>query len=241
MCENKFKDCLFIKLHSQSRSAGWFLQLKKFFSFQSQKNLTEQIVLRLTIRFGEQEIPVKFGTIKFGLRGGELKLNLTNCKIPLENLEFTPKLLANIEIEEQKENSKATENTAILTLRGGATRKRSKANKESFKLKDEVYQVYTKGTEESPIWVFQIQTNKEIFIGGWKKEKIGIAEVNAKPYTVEAIFEVQDEDIRLTSATGIWSKNIGRNKIAWIQREYLLRCVRPQLQPYISLARLSYG
>ncbi len=239
-CRDKFPDCLSMKLHGQSVIPRWLLQFKKIFSPQPQENLTEQIELQLTIRFGEQEISVFGGTVRFGLRGGEFKLNLTNCKIPLENLGLTPQLPEKIEIENQIENSEGTEDTVALTLRGGYTAKNNQATKEVYKFKDEAYQVYTKGTEENPILVFQLQTDKEIFIGGWQKKKIGILEVDNKPCTVEALFVVQEEHIRLTSATGIWSKDIGRAKIAWLQRELILSWLIPKLQPYISQAELLY-
>ncbi len=239
-CRDKFPDCLSIKLHGQSLLPKWLLKLKKIFAPQPQESLTEQIELQLTIRFGEQEIPVLGGTIKFGLRGGELKLNLTNSKIPLENLGLFPQLQERIEIESQVENSEGTENSLAVTLRGGFTTKDNQVIKEVYKLKDEAYQVYTKGIDKNPVWVFQLQTDKEIFIGGWQKKKIGILEINDKPCTVEALFEVQDEHIRLTCATGIWSKDIGRAKIAWLQRELILGWLIPKLQPYISQAELLY-
>ncbi len=238
--KDKFPDCLSMKLHGQFLLARWLLQLKKIFSSQSQKTSTEKIELQLTIRFGEQEIPVLGGTIKFGLKGGELKLNLTNCEIPLENLRLTPQLPEKIEIESQVENSEGTENSLALALRGGITTKDNQVIKEVYKFKEEAYQVYTKGTDENPIWVFQLQADQEIFIGGWQKKKIGILEINDKPCTVEAFFEVEDEDIRLTSATGFWSKDIGRAKIAWLQRELILGWLIPKLQPYISKAELLY-
>ena len=238
--ENKFPDVLSMKLHGKSLLARWHLQLKKFFSSQPQKTSTEQIEIQLTIRFGEQQIPILRGTVNFGLRGGELKLNLTNCKIPLENLGLTPQLPEKIEIESQVENSEGTENSLALALRGGITTKDNQIIKEVYKFKDEAYQVYTKGTDENPALVFQLQADQEIFIGGWQKKQIGILEVDDKPCIVEAFFEVQDEDIRLTSATGIWSKDIIRNKTVWLQRELLLRKIKPKLQSYISSARLSY-
>ena len=239
--KDKFSDCLSMKLHSKPATVSWFFQqLKRFFAPKTQETLTEQIELQLTIRFGEQEIPILGGTVKFGLRGGELRLNLTNCKIPLENLGLTPQLPEKIAIESQVENSEGTENTLAATLRGGITTKDNQVIKEVYKFKDEVYQVYTKGTDQSPIWVFQLQTDQEILIGGWQKKKIGILEVKDKPCTIKAFFEVQDEDIRLTSATGIWSKGIIRNKAVWLQRELLLREIKPKLQTYISKAELLY-
>ena len=239
--EDKFSDCLSMKLHSESVSISWFSQqLKRIFTPKPQEALSEQVELQLTIRFGEQEIPILGGAVKFGLRGGELKLNLTNCKIPLENLRLTPQLQEKIEIESQVENSEGTENTLAVTPRGGITTKDNQVIKEVYKFKDEAYQVYTKGTDENPALVFQLQTDKEILIGGWQKKQIGILEVNDKPCTIKAFFEVQDEDIRITSATGIWSKNIIRNKTVWLQRELLLREIKPKLQPYISKAELLY-
>ena len=238
--ENKFPDVLSMKLHGQPLLATWLLQLKKIFSSQPQDNFTDQIELQLTIRFGEQEIPILGGTVNFGLRGGELKLNLTNCKIPLENLRLTPQLPEKIEIESQVENSEVTENSLALTSRGGITTKDNQVIKEVYKFKEEAYQVYTKGTDENPALVFQLQTDKEILIGGWQKKQIGILEINDKPCNIEAFFEVQDEDIRLTSATGIWSKDIGRAKIAWLQRELILGWLIPKLQPYISKTELLY-
>ncbi len=111
--------------------------------------------------------------------------------------------------------------------------------KQTRKFTDQFYQVYTKGTEEQPIWVFQVHSGEQILKGFLPEVKIGNLEVQNKPCSVKAIFEIQDEDIELTESTGLLP-NMGRNTVAVMQRAYILRIIKSEENAYMSRAELLY-
>ncbi len=240
--ENKFPDCLFVKLHGDPiRQAKQSISSLLLTSISQKKSkLKQHIELQLTIRFGEHQFKVKGGSISFGLRKGCLKLNIVNGKIPLETIGITPPFRTFFEMELQQEKSRENEGSGGVSVTQALNIKAKTTGKEAKKFKKEVYQVYTKGTEENPIWVFHHNENEEIVTGFLSKVKIGILEIHDKPCLLEAIFEIQDEDVKLTTATGFWDRNIGRNRLAILERAYFLKIIRPQLQPYISRAELQY-
>ncbi len=100
--ENKFPDCLFMKLHGQLADTSDRIQNLTSLIL-SQDDIKQDLILLLTIRFGEHQLEVKGGTITFGLKGGALKLNIINGKIPLESLGLNPVLKTMIQTEVQEE------------------------------------------------------------------------------------------------------------------------------------------
>lgn len=61
--DNRLPDCLYMELEELDPNSG-------------------NIELPITLRFDEQEIPFENHSIKFGLKGGELSLKLTNGVLP---------------------------------------------------------------------------------------------------------------------------------------------------------------
>lgn len=239
--ENKLPDCLFIKLHGKTISKRQFEQ-NVFNSivtsiFNKGRTSEKEIELQLTIRFGEYQYPANRGTITFGLRGGNLKLNVVNGKILLETFGLTRSLKTQFQIEIQKENSQ--ENDRGMSIKNPINMNAKSRTKETQKFVHEVSQVYTRGTEEQPTWVFQTQNSDKIIVGFLSQVKIGDLQVENKPCVVEAIFEITDENIEVTKTTGVWM-NAQRNILAVTQRAFLLKMIRPQIDPYISRAELLY-
>ena len=70
------------------------------------KGDTQRIRLYLTINFNEQWETVPGGRIKFGIRSGELRLALTNGKVPYDSRELAGELPLNITKQRIDENSK---------------------------------------------------------------------------------------------------------------------------------------
>ena len=83
--ENKYPGCLYLKLE------GIPVQPEDQDAFALWHTSTEhqQIHLYLTIKFDEQWHTIKNGRIKFGLKGGELRLKLENSEIPYEDRELS--------------------------------------------------------------------------------------------------------------------------------------------------------
>jgi hypothetical protein len=64
----------------------------------------------------------------------------------------------------------------------------------------------------------------------------------SQAYAIEATFEVRgQQDIFLAEAEGLWDKNLGRNKLAVLERELFLRFIAPKLKPYLSFTEVSHG
>ncbi|MBK1987800.1 hypothetical protein A0J48_009660 [Sphaerospermopsis aphanizomenoides BCCUSP55] len=68
--ENRYPDCLYMELQAIPVNP-------------------DQIDLPVTMHFNEQWEPLLNGRVKFGVKGGQLKLKLKNCKIPYDSHELT--------------------------------------------------------------------------------------------------------------------------------------------------------
>jgi len=77
--DNKYPECLHLKISGEPlapESKGLFSPLKK--------SDPEAIALSVRINFNQQWLDFSFGRVKFGLRGGELRLKLENGQMPSE-------------------------------------------------------------------------------------------------------------------------------------------------------------
>ena len=101
--DNKYPECLHLEISGElvtSESTGVVSLFKK-----SEPKASS---LSVRINFNEQWLDFSFGRVKFGLRGGELRLKLENGKMPPElRNEALKKILAReLEIERQLEGEK---------------------------------------------------------------------------------------------------------------------------------------
>ncbi|GBF80320.1 hypothetical protein [Aphanothece sacrum] len=226
--ENKFPDCLFMKLHGELISND-----------NQQFNATNKSVeLKLTIRFGEQLIEQNNQSIKFGLKKGclELKFN-DNSKILLETIGLNPKFESIIELEIQEEESKDREGTTSVALNFQYNHKTRETTKIVNKFKDQFVQVYNKGTEENPLWIFQIKPHGLILTGILQNEKLGIVQSNSDKLSITAIFKVNKEDILITEINGEVIENIKEQKKEILIQKFSLLL---QQNPYLSKMELIY-
>ncbi len=206
--ENKFPDCLFLKLHGELVSTS-----ENYSSLNNPNSITNQIQLKLTIRFGKQQLQMEGTTVNFGLKSGKLNLKLNNSRILMETLGLTPQFTTVYEMETSTEQSQSEAKSVAITFRGGFTTTETKVTTEVRKLKDKKYQVYTKGTEEEMNWMFLREKSQPILQGILQTEKLGNLEVNSKPCQIEATFQIEDEDIHIITTSGLWNQNIDQYKI----------------------------
>lgn len=240
--ENRYPNCLFMKLHVAVAHTSETSKIVVLNSCIPKSKENEQIDLKLTVRFGEEEIKVLGGSIRFVLRRGKLKLRLGNCKIPLETTEelLTPFTTA-IEKEVQQGKNRELQGGASIAVTGGFSTTTKDTTTESIKTKYYVGQIRGGGTEEEPTWEFIGRTDTQILEGFLKEKKLGELIISETPCFVEAIFHItRQTDIFLTEASGVWTKNIGRNKTAILERKLFLQYIQPKLQPYISRAEVRY-
>jgi hypothetical protein len=77
--DNKYPECLHLEISGEPlapESKGLFSPLKK--------SDPEAIALSVRLNFNQQWLDFRFGRVKFGLRGGELRLKLENGQMPSE-------------------------------------------------------------------------------------------------------------------------------------------------------------
>ncbi len=204
-----------------------------------------QFDLVANIRFGKHRIPINNGEAVFGLRKGKLKVLLTNGKVPLENIKLNGEFQTEVEItvKEGKETGGQIDGKLGGKSQGigGSVKSASKQEKE-LSYKD--YQVSTEGDLQDPTWVFEVKTNKEILEGLLKSADLAEVQVNAKPFSLTATFEVENnQDIHLVNGSLLWQTNITKKKIAILERSIVNRWLKEILneKAYLSLQELTHG
>ena len=190
--ENKFPDCLIMKLE------GILVE-------------SEQIDLPITIEFNEQWESLLGGRVKFGLKGGTLKLKLENGQIPEQLRNLTG-------LKELKEREAS----------------------EKFQFPS-MCQVTTNGSELNPAWLFELKIGSQVLKGLLPKEKLGTLTVNNQPCCVEATFEVVLRYVHITSVEGLWPENTPPDRQKLLKIVIAKHLCNSQLQPYLSRSELRYG
>lgn len=229
--ENKFPNCVFIKLHKRLAQPEE-TNSSPIVVTATRPSPTRPTVLKLTLRFGEHSIEIPGGLVKFGLKRGQLQLKLTNGKIPIETMGLTRPFEVVIETEVQQERGRETE--ANLAMAAGL--KSKDVGKTTNKQKCSTYQVSTQGTEEEPVWVFEAKTQEPILRGQLTEETLGVIQATAEECHIEATFAVNGQnDLCLLNSEGLLrAKNLSRNKTALLTREFLSRYIAPKLHPHLS-------
>jgi hypothetical protein len=210
-------------------------------NLKAESSPTEHIKLHLTLQFREQRELLVDGHIKFGLKGGELRLKLKNAQVPLASseLEHSFKLSAH----KTKQNQEATEAPIDVKAESQPGVKADpNTNKttgsDSFPCLS--CQVAQMGSKENPVWVFGVDKDELVLRGLLKNALLTNLNVTAKPCSVEATFQVLPRDVYLTEAEGLWPKNISKKKIVVIERAIARRFLERKLKPYLSRQILRY-
>ena len=242
---NKFPDCVFLKLNGDYCKEDSGHNVNQFLSIfetsdRNQENNKDLMSLKLSIRFGEESIKVLGGSIRFGLKRGELRLNLSNAIIPIETQGLTTPFQNEITLEVQRDESTEIEGGTSLGTNASLTAKTKGSNRIIKKSTYKTYQVVTGGTESNPVWTFTAKDHDSILKGQISNTLLGTAILSTVPCSINASFQIRgQQDIRLTEAEGLWDRNIGRNKLAVLEREFFLRFISPKLKPYLSYAEIS--
>ncbi|NEP54920.1 MAG: hypothetical protein F6K65_41530 [Moorea sp. SIO3C2] len=232
--ENKFPDCLTMKLKVEPVSTGIFSPRK-----------IEQLKLYLSIQFNEQWVPMGLGPVRFGLKGGELRLRLKNAKIPLESRHLSGSFDPDVDKQRKQQESKENHSKVDASwdknqpgVKANHSEKNTGGTTDGFHFID--YQITTKGSEENPAWVFEVKTGQPVFKGLLPEVELGTIDVMAKPWDIEATFEVFKPDVHLTGAEGLWSPEISREKDVVLDRLIVVKFLMPKLKPYLSKVVLKY-
>ena len=234
--ENKCPGCLYLKLEGipvqpedQDIFAPWHTSTQH-----------QQINLYLTIKFDEQWLSIENGRIKFGLKGGELRLKLENSEIPYEDRELSGSI--ELSMPQQRQELDATKegkgDRTIAKTQSSLSPEKKPVSTGSISFT--VCHITTKISEENPVWIFEEEKGESVLKGLLKKTKLATLSAIAFPCRVEATFEVSKRDVCLTDAEGLWPPTISRNKRAVLDRLIIQRLLEPKFKPYLSRAELHY-
>ena len=191
--QNRFPHCLFMKLKSTQLRSG-------------------RCGILLTINFNEQKLPLGFGRVVwFGLRSGDLQLQIENGAIPYESRRFrspmdisiaTWRTVETCDTQKHGKEQSASGSFGFAGPKGNASvkgfRKKTRSQEGKDRIKDEFeyrkWQIRTKGPEEKPVWTFECVTGERILRGSLVDEKLGTLHVSAKPCCVDATFICNRKD-----------------------------------------------
>lgn len=241
---NKFPSCVLLKLNGdycKQTTDHRAKQLHSLFSkaHQNQKNLKDLLSLNLSIRFGEESVKVAGGAIRFGLKRGELKLELLNAIVPIESQGLTTPFQHETTLEVQRDRSTEIEGGISFSSIASLAAKAKGSNKRTEKLTCKTYSVSTGGSESNPVWTFEAN-HEYILKGQISNVALGNAILSKLPFSIIATFQIRgQQDILLTEAEGLWDRNIGRNKLAVLEREFFLRFISPKLKPFLSFVEIG--
>ncbi|AFY68798.1 hypothetical protein Pse7367_0488 [Thalassoporum mexicanum PCC 7367] len=220
---DRFPSCVSMRLHCDA--------------IESEKEGFDRLDLQLTIRFGEHTEEILGGTVTIALKRGDLKLKIEDGRVPLDDLQLTAEFEEYIEYEEAQEigtEVKGSVSAKDVGIEAKETGKRSRKSQSKY------YQVHTAGTETEPIWRFIDQTGKYLH-RMLKKTTIGIVHAESNPCQIAARFTVSGVgDIYLVKASGLWPKNISRNKFAQLERFLVGLILQEKLQPHLSYVEVVY-
>ncbi len=239
--ENQFPSCLSLKLEGRRIQA----EKQGIFNLKAKSAATNQIQLYLALQFNEQEEPLPGRCLKFGIKGGELKLRVENGELSLASsgLKGAFELSGeqgNYNLENGNYQSCVT--VSLRQRKPGAqassgTRKTAKKEEQAQRA---VSGSSTQGLQENPTWVFVGHKNDSILQGSLNRTLLGTLRVKALPCRVEAIFCVSPEDIYITDTAGLVPHRIGKKKRVIIQRAIARHILKRKLKPYLSRQELRY-
>jgi hypothetical protein len=239
--ENNCPVCLSIKLE------GRLIQAEKqgIFNLKTKSAATNQIQLYLALQFNEQEEPLPGRCLKFGIKGGKLKLRVDNGELSLAS----PGLKGAFELsgEPGRYNPESSNYQSGFTVYLRERKPELQPSLEALKTVRKEAQAQlavsgsrTQGLQENLTWVFAGEKDNSILQGSFNRTLLGTLRVKALPCRVEAIFCVSPEDIYITDAAGLIPHRIGKKKKVIIHRAIARHLLKRKLKPYLSRQELRY-
>jgi len=241
--DNKCPECLHLEISGEpvaSESKGPFSLFKK--------SEPEAFSLSVRINFNQQWLVFSFGRVKFGLRGGELRLKLENGQMPSElRNEALKKILAReLEIERQsggEQESKSqveasvTPDLSKASLKGVGGQRQKKSQVDKFQLK--IAQVSHKGANNQPVWVFENRTGEPVLIGELA-DSLGKMLIAGVPWSVEATFTPEMRQVVITGLENLFKDDISGHKLNVFELGFAKLFLKHKTQPYLSRQVLRY-
>ncbi|WP_430014387.1 hypothetical protein ACQY1Y_08530 [Microcystis ichthyoblabe FBCC-A1114] len=241
--DNKCPECLHLEISGEPvapESKGLFSLLKK--------SEPEAFSLSVRIIFNQQWLDFRFGRVKFGLRGGELRLKLENGQMPSElRNEALKKILAReLEIERQlggEQESKSqlegsiTPDLSKANLKGVREKRQKESQGDKFQLK--IAQISHKGANNQPVWVFENRTGEPVLIGELA-DSLGKMLIAGVPWSVEATFTHEMRQVVITGLENLFRDDISGHKLNVFELAVAKLFLKHKTQPYLSRQVLRY-
>jgi hypothetical protein len=256
--ENKCSDCIYMELKSSQPERSYdrlwgvpFIasSLMSVFSSLASGNTSpgnKQFQLLLSIQFNEHWEQLPGGKIKFGLKRGVLRLHLKGCQMPLSSRELGTTIIPTIQTERSnqlgQEQQSALESSVDSSKDGNKFLfKGNRSSKATYGITDKFQfpnaQISMKGDAESPAWAFEVKTGEPILKGDLKNTSLGILNLPAHPGSISATFEASlMQDLHVTDAQGIWSKEISKKRRAMLARMLIKHFLVNKIGDYFSRA-----
>jgi hypothetical protein len=222
--DNRFPNLVTLKLSTQP-----LVQESPFGSIPSEDS-SQSIDLKMTLRFGCQKFSFPSGEVLVYLKCGELKLKLTNGKIPLEKMGLVAPFEPIIEVKQQQVRGRKTEMTVAVP----AGIKTEEVSQQTTEVEFQASKIRNRGTEIAPIWEFMADFEPPYLIGQLTNSSLGEVKINSHPCSVQATFTVSDHKDLYLEGKGLWPKDLSRNKLAILERAFFRRFIEPKLHPYLS-------
>ena len=241
--ENKCPECLHLEISGEvvaPESKGLFPNRKK--------SEPEAIALFVRINFNEQWVDFSFGRVKFGLRGGELRLKLENGKMPskLRNEALKKILERELSVErqaggEQERKSQVKGSLAPDLSKAGleAVGEDRQKDSRSDKFQLKIAQISHKGADDQPVWVFENKSGEPVLIGELA-DRLGKMLIEDIPWSVEATFTPEIRQVVITGLENLFKDDISGSKLKAFELGFARLFLKHKTQPYLSRQVLRY-
>jgi hypothetical protein len=239
--ENKCPECLLLEISGEVVTAKGLLPSLK-------KSEPDAIALFVRINFNEQWVDFSFGRVKFGLRGGELRLKLENGKMPSKLRNEALKKIWERELSVERQSGGEQErksqvkgslapdlSKAGLEAVGEDRQKDSRSDK--FQLK--IAQISHKGADDQPVWVFENKTGEPVLIGELA-DSLGKMLIEGIPWGVEATFTPEMRQVIHTGLENLFKDDISGSKLKAFELVFAKKFLKNKTQPYLSRQVLRY-
>ena len=242
--ENKCPECLHLEIWGElvaPESKGIFPNRKK--------SEPEAIDLFVRINFNEQWVDFSFGRVKFGLRGGELRLKLENGRMPseLRNEALKKMLERDLSVERQaggeRERKSQVEGSlpvdlSKVSLKGVGEDRQKDFRSDKFQLK--IAQISHKEVDDHhPVWVFENKTGEPVLIGELA-DFLGKMLIEGIPWEVKATFTTEMRQVIHTGLENLFKDDIFGSKLNAFELGVAKLFLKHKTQPYLSRQVLCY-
>jgi hypothetical protein len=235
--ENRCPECLHLEISGEVVTAKGLFPNRK-------KSEPDAIALFVRINFNEQWVDFNFGRVKFGLRGGELRLKLENGKMPseLRNEGLKKMLERELSVERQagaeRERKSQVEGSLPVdlskaSLKGVGEDRQKDSRSDKFELK--IAQISHKGADDQPVWVFENITREPVLIGELA-DSLGkmLIEEKDKSWEVKATFTPEMRQVAITGLENLFKYDIFDSKLNAFELGVAKLFLKHKTQPYLS-------